>query len=179
MQRPLLVRAFLFLSVSIGLAVGAERAPAQGPAGAGASAVAQDSSHSLNPMNWLKKDSKNPTDVLGRSDLERKLTARLQAQGVLTADATATDACAPFVALDGCLASLHASHNLGLDFYCVRAAVTGVHTGADVSHCKVADGDKAQGLNKIIHQLKPDASAGQATKDAEQQAREDLKGVGG
>lgn len=180
MEKPLLVGAVLVLGVSISLAVGTERAQAQGPAGAGASAVAQDSSHSLNPMNWLKKDSKNSTDVLGsRSDVERKLTPRLQAQGVLAGNATLTDACTPFVALDGCLAVLHASHNLGLDFYCLRADVTGVHTSADVSHCKVADGDKAQGLNKAIHQLKPDANAKQATKDAEQQATEDLKGIGG
>jgi hypothetical protein len=29
-----------------------------------------------------------------------------------------------------------------------------------------------------IHQLKPDANAKQATKDAEQQAKDDLKGIG-
>jgi outer membrane murein-binding lipoprotein Lpp len=48
-----------------------------------------------------------------------------------------------------------------------------------VSGCKVADGEKAQGLNKAIHQLKPDVNAKRATKDAEQQAKDDLKGIGG
>jgi hypothetical protein len=81
--------------------------------------------------------------------------------------------------LDECLAALHASHNLGVDFNCLRADVTGVHTGADVSGCKVADGEKAQGLIKAIHQLKPDVNAKRATKDAEQQAKDDLKGIGG
>ena len=175
--------AALLFGVSISLTVGAERATAQGPAGAGASAAAQESSHSshfLNPIKWVKKDSKNSTDALGsRGDVEKKLTPSLQAQGVLAANATATDACAPFTALDGCLAALHASHNLGVDFYCLRADVTGVNTSADVSGCKVADGEKAQGLNKAIHQLKPDANAKQATKDAEQQAKGDLKGIGG
>jgi hypothetical protein len=52
-----------------------------------------------------------------------------------------------------------------------------VHTGADVSGCKVADGEKAQGLNKAIHQLKPDVSAKHATKDAEQQAKADLQEI--
>ena len=180
MAKPLLTGAVLFLGVSISLAVGTEQAQAQGPAGAGAAAVAQDSSHSVNPMNWLKKDSKNSADApASRSDAEKKLSPRLQAQGVLAAGATLTDACAPFVALDGCLAALHASHNLGLDFNCVRADVTGVHTSADVSHCAVADGEKPQGLNKAIHQLKPEANAGQAAKDAEQQAREDLAGIAG
>ena len=111
--------------------------------------------------------------------MERKLTPNLQAQGVLAANATVTDACASFTALDGCLAALHASHNLGVDFNCLRADVTGVHTSADVSGCKVADGEKSQSLNKAIHQLKPDANARQATKNAEQQAKDDLKAVGG
>ncbi len=179
MEKPFPVAAILLFAFSIPLAVSTERAQAQGPAGAGAPAVAQDSSHSLNPMKWLKKDSENPTDVLGsRSDVERKLTPHLQSQGVLAANATITDMCAPFLALDGCLAALHASHNLGLDFYCLRADVTGVHTSADVSGCKVADGEKAQGLSKAIHQLKPDANAKQAARDAEGQARDDLREIG-
>jgi len=182
MKKTLFVGAVLLFGVSISLTVGAEQAAAQGPAGVGASDAAQDSSHSLhslNPIKWVKKDSKNSTDGLGnRSEVEKKLTPSLQAHGMLAANATATDACAPFTALDECLAALHASHNLGVDFNCLRANATGVHTGTDVSGCKVADGEKAQGLNKAIHQLKPDVNAKQATKDAEQQAKDDLKGIG-
>jgi len=180
MKKALFVGAMLFFGVSMFLTVGAQRAAAQGPAGAGASAAAQESSQSLNPIKWLRKDSKNSTDTAGsRSEAEKKLTPSLQAHGLLAANATATEACAPFTALAGCLAALHASHNLGVDFNCLRAAVTGVHTSVDVSGCKVADGEKAQDLNRAIHQLKPDANAKQATKDAEQQAKDDLKGIGG
>ncbi|MGB0001846.1 MAG: hypothetical protein WBQ04_17155 [Candidatus Acidiferrales bacterium] len=179
MRKKLFVGVVLLFGVSIALTVGAGRVAAQGPAGNGAAAAAQESSRSLNPINWVKKDSKNSTEAPGsRSEAEKKLTPSLQAQGLLAANATASDACAPFTALDGCLATLHASHNLGVDFNCLRADVTGVHTSADVSGCKVADGEKAQGLNKAIHQLKPDANAKQATKDAEQQAQDDLKGIG-
>ena len=179
MKKTLFVGAILAFGVSISLTVVAQRAAAQGPAGAGASTAAQDSSHSLNPIKWVKKDSKNSTNTPGsRSDVEKRLTPSLQAQGVLAANATATDACAPFTSVDGCLAVLHASHNLGVDFNCLRADVTGVHIHADMSGCKVADGEKAQGLSKAIHQLKPDANAKQAVKDAEQQAKEDLKGIG-
>jgi hypothetical protein len=118
-------------------------------------------------MKWVKKDSQNSTEASGgRSDVEKKLTPSLQAQGVLAANATATEACAPFATLDGCLAALHASHNLGVEFNCLRADMTGVHIAADMSACKVADGEKPQGLNKAIRQLKPDA-------------KEDLKGIGG
>jgi len=180
MGKRLFVGAILLFGVSISLTVGAEQTAAQGPAGAGATAAAQESSHSLNPIKWVKKDFKNSTATpQGRSDVEKKLTPSLQAQGVLAPNATATDACAPFTELDGCLAALHASHNLGVDFNCLRADVTGVHTSADISGCKVADGEKAQALNKAIHQLKPEANAKQATKEAEQQAKDDLKGIGG
>jgi hypothetical protein len=179
MKKALFVYATLLFGVSISFPVVAQRAAAQGPAGSGASAAAQDSAHSLNPLKWVKHDSKNSTDTpASRSDAEKKLTPALQAHGLLAANATATDACAPFTSLDACLAALHASHNLGLDFNCLRAGVTGVHTSADVSGCKAADGDKAQGLNKAIHLLKPDANAKQATKDAEQQAKDDLRASG-
>lgn len=126
----------------------------------------------------MRKESKNSTDVTNRSEAEKKLTPRLQAQGLLSAESTATDACTAFITLDGCIAALHASHSLGLDFVCLRAAVTDVRTGADVSQCKVADGEKAQTLSGAIHRLKPDAKAKQAAKDAEQQARDDLKEMG-
>jgi len=180
MKHTPLVGAVVLFGVSISLTVGAERTAAQGPAGSGPAAAAQESSHSLNPIKRVKKDSKNSTEAPGsRSEAEKKLTPSLQAQGLLAANATASDACASFTAFDGCLAALHASHNLGVDFNCLRADVTGVHSSADVSGCKVADGEKAQGLNKAIHQLKPDANAKQATKDAEQQAKDDLKGIGG
>jgi hypothetical protein len=189
MKRSLLVVAVLVPGISLFLTVGAERAAAQGPAGAGASTAAQRSSsssssksgHSLNPIKWVKKDkdSKNSPESNGnRSDTEKKLTPKLQAQGVLPAKVNTTDACTSFVALHDCLAVLHASHNLGLEFKCLSANVTGVHTNADLSGCKVADGDKALSLNKAIHQLKPDANAKEATKNAEQQAKDDLRDLG-
>jgi hypothetical protein len=179
MRKILQVFAIVLFVVPISLTLGAEEVAAQGPAGSGAAAAAQDGSHSLNPIKWVKKDSKNSVDASGiRSDAEKKLTPSLRAQGLLAANATATDACEPFLELVECLAVMHASHNLGVDFNCLRADATGVHTSVDISGCKVADGEKAQGLNKAIHQLKPDANAKQATKDAEQQAKDDLKAIG-
>jgi hypothetical protein len=188
MKRSLLVVAvLLILSVSAFMTVGATCAAAQGPAGAGASTAAQGSSnssgskssHSLNPIKWVKKDSKKSGDSNGsRADVEQKLTPKLQAQGVLPANANVTESCAAFTALNECLAALHASHNLGLNFTCMSAAMTGVHTNADVSGCKVADGEKALPLNKAIHAMNPEADAKGATKNAEQQAKDDLKELG-
>lgn len=171
--------AILFFGASISLTIGAPRAGAQGPAGAGASPATQESSHSFNPLNWIKKDPKDSSDASrARSDVEKKLTPSLQAQGLLPADANVSDACTAFTTLEECLAALHASHNLALNFVCVRAASTGVHSSADVSGCKVADEGKPLGLAKTIHQLKPEANSKQAAKEADQQAVDDLKRVG-
>src|SRR5229473_6242107 len=111
MKRSFLVVAVLMLSVSLFLTVSAERAGAQGPAGAGASTAAQGnsssagshSSHSFNPIKWVKKDkgSKNSPDSNGsRGDIEKKLTPKLQAQGVLPANANATATCSSFTLLN-------------------------------------------------------------------------------
>ena len=179
MKKQSLLVVVAALIVFLTLSMGAGNAAAQGPAGAGASAAAKDTSHSghsLNPIKWVKKDSKTSTD--SRSEIEKKLTPKLQAQGLLVADANATDACAPFVALDECVASLHASHNLGIDFNCVRADVTGVHTNVDLSGCKGPIGEKAGNLTKSIHLLKPDADAKGQAKNAEKQAKDDLREAG-
>ncbi|HXY24416.1 MAG TPA: hypothetical protein VEI73_07175 [Candidatus Acidoferrum sp.] len=181
MKRNLWNVAITSLALAGLIALSAGRAAAQGPAGAGASAAAQDtshSSHSLNPVKWVKKDKNNPDANGTRADVEKKLTPKLQAAGVLPADTNATDACSSFTALNDCLAALHASHNLGLNFVCLRASVTGVHSNADISGCKVADGEKALSLNKAIHALSPEADAKGATKNAEQQAKDDLKDLG-
>jgi hypothetical protein len=129
----------------------------------------------------VKKDkgSKNSLDANGsRSDVEKKLTPKLQAQGLLLANSNATDACAAFTSLNVCLAALHASHNIGLGFNCLRAKVTGVQTNADLSGCKGSIGEKAESLNKAIHELSPESDAKRVAKDAQQQAKDDLKDLG-
>ncbi len=189
MKRNVLGVLFATCAVLLFTIASAGLAAAQGPAGAGASTAAQGSSssssshssHSLNPIKWVKKDkdSKNSPDANGtRSDVEKKLTPKLQAQGVLPANSNATATCSSFTLLNDCLAALHASRNLALDFNCLRASVTGVHASADMSGCKVADGEKPQSLNKAIHLLNPGADAKGATKNAEQQAKDDLKDAG-
>jgi hypothetical protein len=180
MRKMLLVGGVFFFGTSILLTAGAQRAVAQGPAGTGAVDAAQDDSHSLNPMHWIKKDGGDSTDALGsRVDVERKLTPILQSESALPANATASQACATFIDLKGCLIALHATHDLGLNFACVQASVTGVHTSADLSGCKDVDEDKPQSLIKAIRLLKPGANAKQAAKSAEEEAKSDLQKIGG
>jgi len=171
--------AILIFSVTLFLTAGAARVLAQGPAGSGAAAAAQENSpHSLNPMKWLKKDPDSTQPAANRPDIEKKLTPKLRASGLLAPAATATDACASFSELDECLAVLHASHNLGVNFVCLRAVVSGVHSSTDLSGCKAVDGDNPVALNKAIRLFKPDVNAKREAKNAEQQAAEDLAAAG-
>jgi hypothetical protein len=178
MKKSLLVLAIMVT----GLTLGVGEAMAQGPAGAGASAAAassSESSHSYNPIHWIKKEPKKTTDSLdSNTDQTKKLNERLQAQGILTADSNVKDLCANFRELGDCLAALHASHSLGLNFACVRANATGIKTGVDTSSCRMADTDKPLNLVKTIKLLKPDANAKSAAKDAEVLAKEDVKETG-
>jgi len=177
MKKLVLMAAVAMLSVTYG----AGGAAAQGPAGAGASSAASGSSnagggHSLNPIKWVKKDPKPTSDA--KTEQDQKLTANLQAQGVLSANIDAKAACDNFKALEECVATLHVSKNLGLDFNCLKSNVTGVQTSADMSSCKETGGDKAISLSKAIHLMKPDADAKGEAKNAEKQAKDDLKAAG-
>jgi hypothetical protein len=175
MKKLVLVAAAAMISVSFG----AGRATAQGPQGAGAGSASSSSSsggHSLNPIKWVKKDPKSASDQLDAKDeQDKKLTASLQAQGVLSANTDAKSACENFKELDECVAALHASKNVGLDFSCLKSNLTGVQTSADMSACKGSAGDKAMTLSKAIHAMKPDADAKGEAKNAEKQAKDDLK----
>jgi hypothetical protein len=175
----------LATGLTVASTMGAGLAAAQGPAGAGATSAAGNSSsssgssHSYNPIKWVKKSPKTIEDSAdANGDRDTKLTAKLQAAGVLAADKDVKSTCSTFGNLGDCVAALHVSHNLGLDFNCVQADVTGVHTGADVSGCKGAVGGKAGSLAKAVHTLKPEANAKAESKNAEKQAKEDLKAVG-
>ena len=163
--------------LSAGSLLSVGRVAAQGPAGAGASAAADSSfhtSHSYNPIKWVKKaKASDSTDV--NTDKNKKLTLSLQQQGVLTAATNVTEKCATFKELGSCVAALHASYTLGLDFDCLKANVTGVLSSADTTSCQRAGGDKGASLEKSIHMVKPDADAKGAAKEAEKRAKEDLK----
>jgi hypothetical protein len=181
MKRLILVAAMAMMSISYG----AERAAAQGPAGAGAGSAASSSSSGssigdkLNPIKWVKKDSKPASDQLdAKAEQDQKLTANLQAQGVLAANIDAKVACDNFKGLEDCVAALHASKNLGLDYNCLKSNMTGVQASADMSSCKETGGDKGITLSKAIHLMKPDADAKGEAKNAEKQAKDDLKAAG-
>jgi hypothetical protein len=178
MKAAWMVVAIVAMSVS----AGAGRAAAQGPAGVGATTAAEPTlhaPHSYNPINWVKKNPKTGSDWHdANSEENKKLTAKLQGAGALAAGTNIAQACNTFKMLSDCLAALHASHSLALDFNCVKSDMTGVQTGADMSACKEPKGDKGVSLVKAIQLLKPGADAKGEAKNAERQANEDLKEAG-
>ena len=160
----------------------AAQASAQGPAGAGAAAAAGggSSTHSYNPLKWIGKKDPKPTgdSPAVNAELDTKLETKLQAMQVLSADATLKQACVNFLQRLDCLAALHASHNVGLNFECVKSNVTGVRVGTDTSSCRMPAGDKPLSLAKTIKLLKSDADAKGAAKDAETIAKQELAEAG-
>jgi hypothetical protein len=155
------------------------RTAAQGPAGAGAAEAAGggSNSRSYNPTKWFgKKDTKSTGESrISVEDLDKKLEPRLRAAQVLGASAALKEVCLNFVERIDCVAALHASHNLGLNFECVKSNLTGVRTGVDTNLCRMPAEDKPLSLMKTIRLLKSDVDAKIAAKDAETAAREDVK----
>src|SRR5260370_17766081 len=168
------------------IALGDGEAAGQGAKGVGASVAAgsapserSHSSHSLNPVKWVKKSPKPASDQLQtKGEQDKKLTAKLQAQGLLSANTDLKSACDTFKSTDRCLVALHLSHNVGLDFNCLKSDLTGVQTSADMSGCKGTAGSKPMSLDGAIRALKPEAKAKAEAKNAEKQAHDDLKEVG-
>lgn len=155
-----------------------DRAAAQGPTGAGAAVAAgggSSNARSYNPVKWFGKKDKSPESAISLEDLDKRLEPKLRAAQVLAPVASLKDVCVNFIERFDCLAALHATHSLGLNFACVASNVSGVRVGTDTSGCRMPEGDKPLSLMKTIHLLKPDADAKTAAKVAETTAREDIQ----
>jgi hypothetical protein len=172
----------IFAAAILVLSFASGRAAAQGPAGAGAGAAAGGgtSSHSYNPMKWIgKKDAKPTRDApFANDEEEKRLEAKLRAMQVLSETATLKESCVNFVQRVDCLAALHVSHNVGLNFECLKSNVTGVRVGTNTSSCRMPASDKPLSLAKAIKLLKSDANAKEAAKDAETVAKQELAEAG-
>jgi hypothetical protein len=171
-------QSIVFGAAIMGVFLTAFGAAAQspGPQGVGAEEAAQSHApRSYNPIKWVKKGPNTTAETLdAKGDQDKGLTSKLQVQGLLPANTNLTDACSAIKGLNECVAALHAGHNLGLDFNCLKTNLTGVRTGTDMSSCTVATRTKAMSLSNAIHLLKPDADAKAEAKNAEKQAHDDL-----
>lgn len=172
---------WILAAIALSISLSAFDAAAQGPQGAGAAEAAQASSgpHISNPMKWLKKEPNTETASLDANSNENmKLTAKLQMQGLLPANANVKDACSTIKELGDCVAALHAGHNLGVDFDCLKSKLSGVQTTLNDPACASTTDGKPVDLTKAIHSLKPKADAKAEAKRAETESREDLRAAG-
>lgn len=164
-----LIAAFVLISLApLGAA-------AQGPQGVGAGQAARAANPSYNPVKWLKKKPMTPDQALdSNSALGPKLTLKLQTLGVLPAGANLGATCETFADLDDCVSTLHAAHNLELNFDCLKSKVTGVQANDNASVCKSVTDGKPVSLAKAIHLLAPDVDSKAEANTAERESRDDL-----
>lgn len=128
------------------------------------------------PINHFRKDSSRSAseELAANADEDKRLTTELQYHGLLPAKTDARDACSAFKGVDDCIAAIHASHNVGVKFECLKWNVTAVKPGGVTKGCSVPDGDKPMTLERAIRTLKPDADAREEAKNALRQARENI-----
>ena len=126
-------------------------------------------------MRWIKRDSKTASERLAEnSDLEKKLTAQLQATKVLPVGTDLKQRCSGFKNLGDCVATIHVSHNLGLEFNCLKWDLTGVQPKGNTAACAPPPYLKAMSLVKAIQHLKPDVDAKAEARNARRQAHADI-----
>ena len=173
---------WILAAVAATVSLGALGAAAQGPQGTGAAEAAQSSNgpHISNPIKWVKKEPHTETASLDtNNNLNVKLTSKFQMQGLLPANANLKETCSTIKELSDCVAALHAGHNLGLDFNCLKSKLSGVQTSLmTASSCTSTTDGKPVSLNKAIHSLKPDADSKAEAKKAETQSHEDFREAG-
>ena len=89
----------------------------------------------------------------------------------------AADACTGFKNLGQCVAAAHVSKNLGLNFFCMRQAMTGTSAGtfAPQGGCSVTG---TMSLGKTIQKLDPKADSSAESKKADAQTQQDMKVTG-
>ncbi|HEV2116129.1 MAG TPA: hypothetical protein VGR48_08910 [Terriglobales bacterium] len=90
----------------------------------------------------------------------------------------AQQACSGFKNLGQCVAAAHVSHNLGINFACMKADMTGVAAPTSAK-CPVtpnaSTSTKGMSLGKAIQTLQPTANSKLETKKANKQADQDIK----
>ena len=129
-----------------------------------------------NPLKLFKRTSNSAEDRLnGDADLTMKLTTQLRAHGQLPPTMDLRDACTDFRDLTLCIAALRVSHNLKIDFSCLKWDVNGLKPARVSNACAGPAGGKSMSLARAIDLLKPDADSRHEASDAFQQARNEIK----
>lgn len=150
--------------------------PGGGPGGAmggpgGMSGTHEHASGNSGPGNANSTDAgrKTPDQLLTQNT---KLSDKLAS--LLPKGTTPRQACSEFKNLGQCVAAIHVSHNLGLDFACLKDNMIGT-APATGSGCPAGTGSKKLSLGQSITELKPGVDAKAESKKATHQAESDIK----
>lgn len=129
-----------------------------------------------NPLKLLKRGSNSANDQLASDGhLENKLTNQLRVRGVLPATTELQEVCSNFRELAKCVAALHASHTLHVDFLCLKWDVTGTKPKAVPDACAGPAGGKAMRFDRALDLLKPESDSRADAENAMKLARNDIR----
>jgi hypothetical protein len=129
-----------------------------------------------NPMKYIHLGPKSANEQLAADGhLEDKLTKQLRAQGLLPATTELQEFCGKFRDLATCVAAMHVSHTLKIDFQCLKWDVTGIKPKGVPDACAGPAGGKAMRFERAIDLLKPDSNAHAEANTAMHQANNDIR----
>jgi hypothetical protein len=118
----------------------------------------------------------NPGTAQGKT-MDQILTKNTQLAGKIQklTGMDAQQACTGFKNLGQCVAAAHVSKNLGINFACLRADMTGTAapTGASCG-TKTSTSSKSMSLGQAIQSLSPTVNSKSEAKKANKQAQQDL-----
>jgi hypothetical protein len=132
-------------------------------------------SHSMNSGN--SSGSTHGMTMDQQLSKKTKLAGKIE---TLTGMSSAQQACDGFKNLGQCVAAAHVSKNLGINFSCLKADMTGM-APAKGSNCTMGTAvpsgttGKTMSLGKAIQTLSPTVNASAQAKKAQKQADQDLK----
>ena len=100
-----------------------------------------------------------------------KLSSKLES--LLPTGVTPQQACDGFKNLGQCVAAVHVSHNLGIDFNALKCDMTG-KADTPTATCPTTTSTKKLSLGQAIHTLKPGADSKSESATATKQAHQDI-----
>jgi hypothetical protein len=169
-------RRYFFLAAALSLPLATISLAAQdSPRGSSGDAPRWYNPARYNPLKLFKRGPSSANDQLASDgNLENKLTKQLRMQGILPAATELQEVCSTFRELAKCVAVLHASHKLQVDFLCLKWDVTGTKPKAVPDACAGPAGGKAMRFDRAIDLLKPDSDSLTEAETASKQARNDI-----
>src|ERR1700751_533764 len=154
-------------------------APAD-PGGMGSANGMSGASHANSNANGANNNSVNSNGG-GAAATYGKTMDQLLTQNTKLSDKissltgeSAQQSCTGFKNLGQCVAAAHVSKNLGINFHCLQADMTGTALKSSTA-CPAGTGSKSMSLGKAIQSLRPSSDSKAETKKASKQADEDIK----